>query len=108
MAQLVCHSPPLWGLNDDGSIFILVGGSTWPIRPTLPPRILKMDPDGNIEVLVYQLKKVRKLKGSFGAKLVYGVLNRMEVMLSCLLGVCVILMSWSLMRMASCTLRIIV
>lgn len=42
--------PTGMGFDDDGSIYILEGGSTWPTRPTLPPRILKMDPDGNIEV----------------------------------------------------------
>ena len=33
------------GFDDNGSLYILEGGSTWPTRPALPPRILKLDTD---------------------------------------------------------------
>jgi glucose/arabinose dehydrogenase len=35
---------------DDGTLFLLEGGSTWPPRPYLPARILRLDPEGNLGV----------------------------------------------------------
>lgn len=35
---------------EDGTLFVLEGGATWPTRPGLPPRILRMDPSGDLEV----------------------------------------------------------
>lgn len=34
----------------DGTLFIAEGGSTWPTRPTLPPRLLTLSPEGELEV----------------------------------------------------------
>src|SRR5436309_270296 len=31
------------GFADDGSLFLLEGGSTWPTRPYMPARILRLD-----------------------------------------------------------------
>src|SRR4051812_6027463 len=31
------------GFADDGSLFILEGGSTWPTRPYMPARVLRLD-----------------------------------------------------------------
>src|SRR5690242_17312424 len=50
--------PVLVGLNfpcgmdvaDDGSVFIIEGGCTWPTRPVLPPRVLRFTPSGTLEV----------------------------------------------------------
>lgn len=36
------------GFNEDGSLFLLEGGSTWPTRPTMLPRILRLDPNGRL------------------------------------------------------------
>ena len=35
---------------DDGTLFINEGGSTWPTRPAMIPRILRLDPEGNLAV----------------------------------------------------------
>src|SRR3954451_13367989 len=32
------------GFADDGTLYVLEGGSTWPTRPHLPGRILRLDP----------------------------------------------------------------
>lgn len=37
------------GFADDGTLFILEGGSTWPTRPYMPARILRLDPAGAVE-----------------------------------------------------------
>lgn len=42
--------PTGMGFADDGTLFILEGGSTWPTRPTLPPRILRLLPTGGVDV----------------------------------------------------------
>jgi hypothetical protein len=34
------------GFVDDGTLYVLEGGSTWPTRPHLPGRILRLDPSG--------------------------------------------------------------
>jgi hypothetical protein len=34
------------GFADDGTLYVLEGGSTWPTRPHLPGRILRLDPEG--------------------------------------------------------------
>jgi glucose/arabinose dehydrogenase len=34
----------------DGTLFLLEGGSTWPTRPYLPARVLRLTPDGRLEV----------------------------------------------------------
>lgn len=39
----------------DGTICIGEGGSTWPTRPAPPPRILKLDPLGNLEEFVSEI-----------------------------------------------------
>ncbi|SEG94337.1 Glucose/arabinose dehydrogenase, beta-propeller fold [Thermomonospora echinospora] len=42
--------PTGMGFADDGSLFVLEGGSTWPTRPYLPARILRFHPEkGRIE-----------------------------------------------------------
>ncbi|KAB8127048.1 hypothetical protein F9U64_18720 [Gracilibacillus oryzae] len=46
--------PTGMGFAEDGSLYILEGGSTWPTRPALPPRILKMDSSGNVEVFAVE------------------------------------------------------
>ena len=33
------------GFADDGSLFLLEGGSTWPTRPYMPARVLRLDTD---------------------------------------------------------------
>ena len=35
--------------DDEGAVYISEGGSTWPTRPYLPARILRLDPDGRLE-----------------------------------------------------------
>ncbi|MCW2640223.1 MAG: hypothetical protein JWP76_2529 [Dactylosporangium sp.] len=42
--------PTGMGFADDGTLYLLEGGSTWPTRPYLPARILRLDPEGNLEV----------------------------------------------------------
>src|SRR5436853_3377911 len=37
------------GFTDNGTLFILEGGSTWPTRPYMPARILRLDPSGTLE-----------------------------------------------------------
>lgn len=37
------------GFADDGTLYILEGGSTWPTKPALPPRILRLNPDNSLE-----------------------------------------------------------
>jgi glucose/arabinose dehydrogenase len=39
------------GVTDDGDVYLLEGGSTWPTRPHLPARILRLRPDGVLESL---------------------------------------------------------
>jgi len=46
--------PTGMGFSDDGTLYILEGGSTWPTRPALPPRILQLDPSGNLEVFAVE------------------------------------------------------
>lgn len=41
--------------DTDGTIYIGEGGSTWPTRPAPPPRILKLDPAGNLEEFVHEI-----------------------------------------------------
>lgn len=42
--------PTGMGFADDGTLYILEGGSTWPTRPALPPRILSLTPSGELDV----------------------------------------------------------
>ena len=42
-------------IDQDGTIYIGEGGSTWPTRPAPPPRILKLDPAGNLEEFVREI-----------------------------------------------------
>lgn len=42
------------GFNEDGTLFILEGGSTWPTRPTMLPRILKLDPAGQLSTFAME------------------------------------------------------
>ncbi|QDP41874.1 PQQ-dependent sugar dehydrogenase [Radiobacillus deserti] len=46
--------PTGMGFADDGTLYILEGGSTWPTRPALPPRILERKPSGEIEVFAVE------------------------------------------------------
>ncbi|WP_232311148.1 hypothetical protein [Robertmurraya korlensis] len=46
--------PTGMGFSDDGTLYILEGGSTWPTRPALPPRILQLDSSGNLEVFAVE------------------------------------------------------
>jgi glucose/arabinose dehydrogenase len=39
------------GFADDGRLFILEGGSTWPTRPYMPSRILCLEPSGELTVI---------------------------------------------------------
>jgi hypothetical protein len=41
--------PTGMGFAEDGTLFVLEGGATWPTRPGLIPRILKLDPSGGLE-----------------------------------------------------------
>jgi glucose/arabinose dehydrogenase len=41
---------------DDGTLFIAEGGSTWPTRPYMPERILRLRPDGRLDALTMQLQ----------------------------------------------------
>ena len=41
-------------LADDGTIFITEGGTTWPTRPWMPPRLLRLDTDGKMRVLAIE------------------------------------------------------
>ncbi len=43
--------PTCMEFGDDGTLYIGEGGSTWPTRPALPPRILSLDPKGKLGVL---------------------------------------------------------
>lgn len=39
----------------DGTLFIAEGGSTWPTRPGMPPRILTLTPDGELDVFATEV-----------------------------------------------------
>jgi hypothetical protein len=39
------------GVDDEGTVYVLEGGSTWPTRPHLPGRILRLRPDGTLDAL---------------------------------------------------------
>ena len=39
------------GFADDGRLFILEGGSTWPTRPYMPSRVLCLEPSGELKVI---------------------------------------------------------
>lgn len=41
--------PTCLGFGERGELFIGEGGSTWPTRPALMPRILRLDPAGRLE-----------------------------------------------------------
>ncbi|MDD9207929.1 hypothetical protein PU560_15845 [Georgenia sp. 10Sc9-8] len=36
------------GFAPDGTLYLLEGGSTWPTRPYMPARVLRLDPDGEL------------------------------------------------------------
>ncbi len=38
----------------DGTLYLMEGGSTWPTRPYLPPRILRLRPDGTLDTLAVE------------------------------------------------------
>jgi hypothetical protein len=40
------------GVDDEGTVYVLEGGSTWPTRPHLPARILRLRPDGTLDTLL--------------------------------------------------------
>jgi sugar lactone lactonase YvrE len=39
------------GVDDDGTVYVLEGGSTWPTRPHLPGRIPRLRPDGTLDTV---------------------------------------------------------
>jgi glucose/arabinose dehydrogenase len=41
--------PTGMGFAEDGTLFILEGGSVWPTRPYLPARVLRLHPDGTLD-----------------------------------------------------------
>jgi hypothetical protein len=41
--------PTGMGFAEDGTLFILEGGSVWPTRPYLPARVLRLRPDGTLD-----------------------------------------------------------
>jgi glucose/arabinose dehydrogenase len=43
--------PTGMGFGDDGTLYILEGGSVWPTRPALPPRILRLDRDRRLDAV---------------------------------------------------------
>jgi glucose/arabinose dehydrogenase len=43
--------PTGMGVDHEGSVYICEGGSTWPTRPHLPGRILRLRPDGRLDAL---------------------------------------------------------
>jgi len=43
--------PTCMEFGDDGTLYIGEGGSTWPTRPALPPRILSLTTDGKLGVM---------------------------------------------------------
>ena len=43
--------PTCMEFGDDGTLYIGEGGSTWPTRPALQPRILSLAPDGKLGVV---------------------------------------------------------
>jgi glucose/arabinose dehydrogenase len=47
--------PTGMGFADDGTLFILEGGSTWPTRPYLPARVLKLSPSGQHETVIEEV-----------------------------------------------------
>ncbi|WP_219417395.1 PQQ-dependent sugar dehydrogenase [Pseudonocardia nigra] len=40
--------PTGMGFAPDGTLYVLEGGSTWPTRPYLPARVLRLAPDGDL------------------------------------------------------------
>ena len=38
----------------DGTVFVAEGGSVWPTRPTMPARLLSLDPDGKLDVIAIE------------------------------------------------------
>ncbi len=42
--------PTCIGFGEEGELFVGEGGSTWPTRPALMPRILRLDRDGSLDV----------------------------------------------------------
>lgn len=47
--------PTCMAFADDGALFIGEGGSTWPTRPYMPPRLLRLDPSGRLERLTTEV-----------------------------------------------------
>jgi glucose/arabinose dehydrogenase len=43
--------PAGMGVDGEGTVYVCEGGSTWPTRPHLPGRILRLRPDGRLDVL---------------------------------------------------------
>src|SRR5205807_293950 len=43
--------PTGMGIAPDGTVFLLEGGSTWPTRPYLPARVLRLTPDGHLDAI---------------------------------------------------------
>ena len=47
--------PTCLAFADDGTLFIGEGGSTWPTRPYMPPRILHLDASGRLEPIATEV-----------------------------------------------------
>lgn len=47
--------PTGMGFAEDGTLFLLEGGSTWPTRPYMPARILRLDPSGQLTALAVEV-----------------------------------------------------
>ena len=43
--------PTGMAIGPDGTVFLLEGGSTWPTRPYLPARVLRLTPDGHLDAI---------------------------------------------------------
>lgn len=41
--------PTGMGFDTDGTLYLLEGGSTWPTRPYLPARVLRLSPEGDLD-----------------------------------------------------------
>ncbi len=56
--EVVLAGPPMpigMGIDDDGTVYVCEGGSTWPTQSHLPGRILRLRPDGRPDVLGEEL-----------------------------------------------------
>ena len=47
--------PTGMGFAEDGTLFLLEGESTWPTRPYMPARILRLEPSGRLDTLAVEV-----------------------------------------------------